>query len=601
MDSSANGYYREVPTSTGTSDELTSSPGNVTIITQMTNEYKSSRGDEANCSYAYAMRLKVRGGAVEDYNFNLAPYSIKKQALTVRLYTNQRRNSEGLDVVMWDYEKQKLVPVKDNDVIDMNVVKYDGKDRRQVRIFFVKPKSGYVLTNGLSSSTGVSYGLPHGDETGLLNGHKSSVNAGKIDTMTETSIISGNNEFYIYTNEWKAAKDAAKKAGYTTYLAWGAAEPINTNWFLYAASFEAASSNLYVHYNSGAGEGVLPEDALVNNIPYNQETNNQNKPMQSYGENPSTYKGARGMGTTFVMGESYPEPTCEGYEFVGWKLKDRSGKLSDTLYKHGDLFTIAEDNYAYANNTDLPLCSWNNERGYQIVAQWKKIDTKKVEVKHWLKVPNSTEKLEKTTEGTISFATENESVKVFAKPEPDGTFPGYVFDTEDHRNKKLEKEVKNDSSSDTITLNLYYKPTVLTVSKTVTGYNMEPNRSYEFTIKAVPPSGTDASTATITDGQIFIRKGTDDKVQNLTFTNNKATFNLAKDEFVDISCLPTGWTYTVTETDPGKNYKTSYKLEEQQNSKLLQQEMMRLRLQMHLQWHLRKQEEPFMIANGFYC
>jgi hypothetical protein len=28
---------------------------------------------------------------------------------------------------MWDYEKQKLVPVKDNDVIDMDVVKYDGK------------------------------------------------------------------------------------------------------------------------------------------------------------------------------------------------------------------------------------------------------------------------------------------------------------------------------------------------------------------------------------------------------------------------------------------------------------------------------------------
>ena len=119
------------------------------------------------------------------------------------------------------------------------------------------------------------------------------------------------------------------------------------------------------------------------------------------------------------------------------------------------------------------------------------------------------------------------------------------------------KEVKNDSSSDTITLNLYYKPTVLTVSKTVTGYNMEPNRSYEFTIKAVPPSGTDASTATITAGKIFIRKG-NDEVKNLTFTNNRATFTLAKDESVDISCLPTGWTYTVTETNPGKNYKTSY-------------------------------------------
>lgn len=82
--------------------------------------------------------------------------------------------------------------------------------------------------------------------------------------MTETSIISGNNEFYIYTKEWKAAKDAAKKAGYTTYLAWGGADPSNTKWFLYAASFEAASRDLYVHYNSGVGEGVLPKDALVN-------------------------------------------------------------------------------------------------------------------------------------------------------------------------------------------------------------------------------------------------------------------------------------------------------------------------------------------------
>lgn len=555
MDSSANGYYSEVPTSTGTSDELTSSPGNVTIITQMTNEYKSSRGDEANCSYAYAMRLKVRGGAVEDYNFNLAPYSIRKQALTARLYTNQRRNSEGLDVVMWDYEKQKLVPVKDNDVIDMDAVKYDGKSRRQVRIFFVKPRPGYVLTNGLQSATGVSYGLPHGEDP-VPDGRKSSANAGMIDTMTDTSIKTGNNEFYIYTKEWKAAKDAAKKAGYTTYLAWGAADPYNTDWFLYAASFEAVSSNLYVHYNSGAGEGVLPEDALVNNIPYNQETNNQNKPMQSYGENPSTYKGARGMGTTFVMGESYPEPTCEGYEFVGWKLKDRSGKLSDTLYKHGDLFTIAEDNYAYANNTDLPLCSWNNESGYQIVAQWKKIDTKKVKVNHYLKVPGGTEKLEKTTEGTISFAEDNETVTAFAKPEPAGTFPGYIFDKED---STLEKTVTNDASTGTIELNLYYKPTVLTVSKIVSGYNLELDKAFSFTIQANAPDGTDTNAATLSSDQVYIKKenGTAEK---LTFTNNQATFTLKKDEYVDISCLPTGWTYTVTETEPGTNFKASYSI-----------------------------------------
>lgn len=44
-------------------------------------------------------------------------------------------------------------------------------------------------------------------------------------------------------------------------------------------------------------------------------------------------------------------------------------------------------------------------------------------------------KLGKTTAGTISFATENESVKAYAKPEANGTFPGYVFDTEDPRNK----------------------------------------------------------------------------------------------------------------------------------------------------------------------
>ena len=242
---------------------------------------------------------------------------------------------------------------------------------------------------------------------------------------------------------------------------------------------------------------------------------------------------------------------------MGWKLQKKDGTLSSETYQNNDVFTVSEDNVEYADNTNLPFCSRNDKVGYQFVAQWKKIDTKKVEVKHWLKVPGSTEKLGKTTAGTISFATENESVKAYAKPEANGTFPGYVFDTEDSRNKKLEKEVKNDSSSGTITINLYYKPTVLTVSKTVTGYNMEPNRSYEFTIKAVPPSGTDASTATITAGKIFIRKG-NDEVKNLTFTNNRATFTLAKDESVDISCLPTGWTYTVTETNPGKNYKTSY-------------------------------------------
>ena len=554
----------EVPIKKG--DSVSSDPGKLSLITQMTGSYTSTFSEEKNCSYEYKMDLKVRTGKFEDYNFTLVPYKEErgKQAVTVRLYTNQSRSGEGLDVVMWDYEKQELVPVKDNQTIEMDPVKYKGSTTttRQVRIFFAKPKAGYEFVNGLQSAVGVMYGQPHGDNP-LGDGRMNDANAGTIDAMTATSLIRGDNPFKIYNDQWQAAQKAAKEKGYTRYLAWGGARPLlsDNGWRLYSASFMVASSSLYVHYNSGAGMGVLPKSADVKNIPDNPETRSDNKtPMHSYGKDLETGKGTRAIGTTFIMGEGWAEPTCEGYEFIGWKLKNKDGELSQKTYSNGELFTISDENYGYANNTNLPVFASNNFTGYQIVAQWKKIDTKKVEVKHWLKVPGSKEILGKTTTGSISFATENEIVKAYAKPEANGTFPGYVFDTEDSRNKKLEKEVKNDSSSDTITINLYYKPTVLTVSKTVTGYNMESNRSYEFTIKAVPPSGTDASTATITDGQIFIRKGTDDKVQNLTFTNNKATFNLAKDEFVDISCLPTGWTYTVTETDPGKNYKTSYKL-----------------------------------------
>lgn len=553
----------EVPIKKG--DSVSSDPGKLSLITQMTGSYTSTFSEEKNCSYEYKMDLKVRTGKFEDYNFTLVPYKEErgKQAVTVRLYTNQSRSGEGLDVVMWDYEKQELVPVKDNQTIEMDPVKYKGSTTttRQVRIFFAKPKAGYEFVNGLQSAVGVMYGQPHGDNP-LGDGRMNDANAGTIDAMTATSLIRGDNPFKIYNDQWQAAQKAAKEKGYTRYLAWGGARPLlsDNGWRLYSASFMVASSSLYVHYNSGAGMGVLPKSADVKNIPDNPETRSYYKtPMHSYGKDLETGKGTRAIGTTFIMGEGWAEPTCEGYEFIGWKLKNKDGELSQKTYSNGELFTISDENYGYANNTNLPVFASNNFTGYQIVAQWKKIDTKKVEVNHWLKVPGSTEKLGKKTSGTISFATENESVNAYAKPEANGTLQGYVFDTEDSRNE-LEKEVKNDSSSDTITLNLYYKPTVLKVRKTVTGYNMEPNRSYEFTIKAVPPSGTDASTATITDGQIFIRKGTDDKVQNLTFTNNKATFNLAKDEFVDISCLPTGWTYTVTETDPGKNYKTSYKL-----------------------------------------
>lgn len=549
---------KEVPDGVGSNHGVKGHAGELIVNAEITQQY-TRNDNEKDCGYEYSFNVQCNDGGLRDFAFNLAPYQTGKQVLTVRLKTDNRRSGEGIDVVMWDPDQRKLVPMKDNDTVNMDPV---GEalavtlKKRQVRIFFAKPKPGYRF-----AGVGVESAQPSGGVN--TDGGKSRAAVGDLNNMNATS-LGKKGEFEVYDEIWEAAKNAASSAGYEKFLAYaGEKTTHDTDWELYAGYFMSTKESVYVHYNSGAGEGVLPADAVVKNIPYNEELDTvKNKPMQSYGENPNTYEGKRGMGSTFRIGEEWPEPTCEGYEFLGWKLRLKPffgpPQYSEKLYQHNEVFNISEENYEFAANRDLPVSVWDNEVGYQIVAQWKKIDTKKVEVKHWLKVPDGTEKLGKTTAGTISFATEKESVKAFAKPETNGTFLGYVFDTKDSRNE-LEKEVKNDSSSDTITLNLYYKPTVLTVRKTVTGYNMEPNRSYEFTIKAVPPSGTDASTATIKAGQIFIKKGTE-AVKNLTFTNNQATFTLAKDESVDISCLPTGWTYTVTETDPGKNYKTSYKL-----------------------------------------
>lgn len=549
---------KEVPDGVGSNHGVKGHAGELIVNAEITKQY-TRNDNEKDCEYEYSFNVQCQDGGLRDFTFNLAPYQTGKQVLTVRLKTDNHRSGEGIDVVMWDPDQNKLVPMRDNDTVNMDPVGDEvavSLKRRQVRIFFAKPKPGYRFAGEGVDSAQTSGGV-HTD------GGKSKAVVGDLNNMNATS-LGEPREFQVYDEIWTAAKTAASSAGYEKFLAFaGEKTTLNTDWELYAAYFMSTKESVYVHYNSGAGEGVLPADAVVKNIPYNEELDTRtNKPMQSYGENPNTHEGTRGMGSTFRIGEEWPEPTCEGYEFLGWKLRLTpwfgNPTYSEKLYQHNEVFNISEENYEFAANRDLPVSVWTGEVGYQFVAQWKKIDTKKVEVKHYLKIPNGTERLEKTTSGTISFATENESVKAFAKSETNGTFPGYVFDAKDPRNE-LEKEVKNDSSSDTITLKLYYKPTVLTVRKTVTGYNMEPNRSYEFTIKAVPPSGTDASTATITAGQIFIKKGTD-AVKNLTFTNNQATFTLAKDESVDISCLPTGWTYTVTETDPGKNYKTSYKL-----------------------------------------
>lgn len=549
---------KEVPDGVGSDKGVKGHAGELIVNAEITKQY-TKNDNEKDCGFEYSFNVQCKDGGRRDFNFNLAPYKTGQQVLTVRLKTDNRRSGEGIDVVMWDPDQKKLVPMRDNDTVNMDPVGDAlavSLNKRQVRIFFAKPKPGYRF-----AGVGVDSAQPSGGVN--TDGGKSRAAVGDLNNMNATS-LGKKGEFKVYDEIWEAAKNAASSAGYEKFLAYaGEKTTHDTDWELYAGYFMSTKESVYVHYNSGAGEGVLPADAVVKNIPYNEELDTvKNKPMKSYGENPNTYEGKRGMGSTFRIGEEWPEPTCEGYEFLGWKLRLKPffgpPQYSKKLYQHNEVFNISEENYEFAANRDLPVSVRSNEMGYQFVAQWKKIDTKKVEVNHWLKVPGSEEKLGNTTTGSISFATENESVKAYAKPETNGTFPGYVFDTKDSRNE-LEKEVKNDSSSDTITLNLYYKPTVLTVNKTVTGYNMEPNRSYEFTIKVVPPSGTDASTATITDRQIFIKKG-NDKVKNLSFKNNQATFNLAKDESVDISCLPTGWTYTVTETDPGKNYKTSYKL-----------------------------------------
>lgn len=541
--------HREIPTEKGDGHGITMDANcgdtSYLVTVVMEDSFTLHIGDEKDCSYAYSIKIKPRRGNWQDINLNLVPYATRQQVLTVKLYTGSgHRSGDGLDVAMWNPDTKKLDPIHDSDTVNMDSVGSlaETLHKRQVRIFFAKSKNGYSSPDGAFKVFGNE--ISTGGRVIAETGEVSQLSA---TTMGETGTLA------IYDEIWQEAKNAAQAAGYTEYVAFAGEKTLNTDWEMYVVSFTTTRIDYYVHYKSG-----LEDDLAVSNIPDNQELYNK-RPMHSYGDNPETVANeGRSIGVSFTVGEGNEVPTCSGYEFLGWKLQKKDGTLSSETYQNNDVFTVSEDNVEYADNTNLPFCSRNDKVGYQFVAQWKKIDTKKVEVKHWLKVPGSTKKLGKTTAGTISFATENESVQAFAKPETNGTFPGYVFDTEDPWNE-LEKEVKNDSSSGTITLNLYYKPTVLTVRKTVTGYNMEPNRSYTFTIKAAPPSGTDASTATITDGQIFIKKGTDG-VNNLPFTNNKATFTLAKGESVDISCLPTGWTYTVTETDPGNIYKTSYKL-----------------------------------------
>ena len=454
------------------------------------------------------------------------------------------RSDEGLQMAMWDYsdgQSDQLVEVKDNDVFSMDPTK--GLTRRQVKFFFAKAKPGFYIS--IHNGTHVS---------GVQNTEDTYEADGTIDELTANT-LSGANLTNLKDN-WENAKNAAKAAGYTHFVVISGEmgkdgeSLVGFEWDLYFAQFVAKSIDYYAMYD----EGDLPNGSVVSNMPESDMKTRSNKQKS----NPYTNKpvfGTRTLSETFQVGEKTSEPICEGYKFIGWKLVDANGN-EEKIYPNNAAFTIDTSNVAYGNTKFVDTGGYSHDNAYRFVAQWQKIGTRSVKVNHYLKVPDGTKKLEKTTEGTISFAEDNETVTAFAKPEPNGTFPGYIFDKE---NSRLEKTVTNDASTDTIELNLYYKPTVLTVSKIVSGYNLEPDKAFSFTIQANAPEGTDADAAILGSDLVYIKKG-NGTAEKLTFTNNQAAFTLKKDESVGISCLPTGWTYTVTETALGTNFEVSYSI-----------------------------------------
>ena len=357
---------KEVPDGVGSNNGVKGHAGELIVNAEITKQY-TKNDNEKDCGFEYSFNVQCKNGGRRDFNFNLAPYKTGQQVLTVRLKTDNRRSGEGIDVVMWDPVQNKLVPMRDNDTVNMDPVGDSSAvslNKRQVRIFFAKPKPGYRFAGVGVDSAQTSGGVG-------TDGGKSRSVEGDLNTMNATS-LGKKGEFKVYDEIWEAAKKVASSAGYEKFLAFaGEKTTLDTDWELYAGYFMSTKESIYVHYNSGAGEGVLPADAVVKNIPYNEELDTRtNKPMQSYGENPNTHEGTRGMGSTFRIGEEWSEPTCEGYEFLGWKLRltpmFETPKYSDKLYQHNEVFNISEENYEFAANHDLPVSVYTTEGGISI-------------------------------------------------------------------------------------------------------------------------------------------------------------------------------------------------------------------------------------------
>lgn len=174
---------KEVPDGVGPNNGVKGHAGELIVNAQITKQYKKN-DNEKDCGFEYSFNVQCKDGGGRDFNFNLAPYQTGKQVLTVRLKTDNRRSGEGIDVVMWDPDQNKLVPMRDNDTVNMDPVGDElavSLNKRQVRIFFAKPKPGYRF-----AGVGVDSAQPSGGVH--TDGGKSKAAVGDLNNMNATSL-----------------------------------------------------------------------------------------------------------------------------------------------------------------------------------------------------------------------------------------------------------------------------------------------------------------------------------------------------------------------------------------------------------------------------
>lgn len=191
---------KEVPDGVGSNHGVKGHAGELIVNAQITQQY-TKNDNERDCGFEYSFNVQCKDGGCRDFDFDLAPYQTGQQVLTVRLKTDNRRSGEGIDVVMWDPDQNKLVPMKDNDTVNMDPVGEEAVvtlKKRQVRIFFAKPKPGYRF-----AGEGVDSAQPSGGVN--TDGGKSRSAVGDLNNMNATS-LGKKGEFQVYDEIWEAAK-----------------------------------------------------------------------------------------------------------------------------------------------------------------------------------------------------------------------------------------------------------------------------------------------------------------------------------------------------------------------------------------------------------